>query len=63
MKKLLGLFLVLAMSWPVSAAIVDNVEAIGRIDVVAAGGNHNLKAKGAASRVLAGLSADLTEEL
>ena len=63
MKKLLGLFLVLAMSWPVSAAIVDNVEAIGRIDVVAAGGNHNLKAKGAASRVLAGLSADLTEDV
>ena len=65
MKKLLGLFLVLAMSWPVSAAIVDNVEAIGRIDVVAAGGNHGLDLKGSntSSRVLAGLSANLTEDV
>lgn len=63
MKKLLGLFLALAMSFPAGAAIVDNVEAIGRIDVAAADGNHDLASTGSASRVLAGLSADLTEDV
>lgn len=63
MKKLLGLFLAMAMSFPAGAAIVDNVEAIGRIDVLAADGNHDLAATGSVSRVLAGLSANLTEDV
>ena len=52
MKKLLGLFLVLTMAWPASAAIVDN-------DNNAQMSNAN----GAASRVMAGLSAELTEDV
>lgn len=64
MKKLLGLFLVLAMSWPVSAAIVDNVDAIGEIEVIGANNNAQMSdANGAASRVMAGLSAELTEDV
>ena len=64
MKKLLGLFLVLAMSWPVSAAIVDNVDAIGEIEVIGANNNaQKSEANGAASRVMAGLSAELTEDV
>ena len=64
MKKLLGLFLVLAMSWPVSAAIVDNVDAIGEIEVIGANNNAQMsEANGAASRVMAGLSAELTEDV
>lgn len=65
MKKLLGLFLALAMSFPAGAAIVDNVDAIGRIDVIGADTNAS-SMKGmptAASRVMAGLSADLTEDV
>lgn len=68
MKKLLGLFVAFAMALPASAALVDNVEAIGRIDVIGADANrdavNNLGASNsAASRVVAGLSADLTEDV
>ena len=64
MKKLLGLFLVLTMAWPASAAIVDNVDAIGEIEVIGANNNAQMsKANGAASRVMAGLSAELTEDV
>lgn len=64
MKKLLGLFLALAMSFPAGAAIVDNVEAIGRIDVIGADANRTpVGYPTAASRVMAGLSADLTEDV
>lgn len=64
MKKLLGLFLALAMSFPAGAAIVDNVEAIGRIDVIGADSNRTpVGDPTAASRVMAGLSADLTEDV
>ena len=64
MKKLLGLFLVLTMAWPTSAAIVDNVDAIGEIEVIGANNNaQKIDANGAASRVMAGLSAELTEDV
>ena len=63
MKKLLGLFLAMAMSFPAGAAIVDNVEAIGRIDVIGADANRGTVANSAASRVVAGLAADLTEDV
>ena len=64
MKKLLGLFLVLTMAWPTSAAIVDNVDAIGEIEVIGANNNaQKSNANGAASRVMAGLSAELTEDV
>ncbi len=63
MKKLLGLFLAFAMALPASAALVDNVEAIGRIDVIGADANRGNVPASAASRVVAGLSADLTQDV
>ena len=52
------------MAWPASAAIVDNVDAIGEIEVIGANNNAQMsKANGAASRVMAGLSAELTEDV
>lgn len=68
MKKLLGLFVAFAMALPASAALVDNIDAIGRIDVIGADANRgavtnpNLSSS-AGSRVVAGLSADLTEDV
>lgn len=67
MKKLLGLFLALTMAWPVSAAVIDNVQAIGEIEVI--GSSNNISEEiynnttGAASRVMAGLSAELTQDV
>ena len=64
MKKLLGLLLAVTMAWPVSAAVVDNVEAIGEIEVIGAHNNAQVSAyNGAGSRVMAGLSAELTEDV
>lgn len=64
MKKLLGLLLAMTMAWPINAAIVDNVDAIGEIEVIGANNNAQMsKANGAASRVMAGLSAELTEDV
>ncbi len=64
MKKLLGLFLAFAMALPASASLVDNVDAIGRIDVIGADSNRTpVGYPTAASRVMAGLSADLTEDV
>ena len=63
MKKLLGLFLAFAMALPARAALVDNVEAIGRIDVIGADANRGTVPASAASRVVAGLSADLTQDV
>lgn len=68
MKKLLGLFVAFAMALPASAALVDNVDAIGRIDVIGADANRGAvtnsnASSSAASRVVAGLSADLTEDV
>lgn len=63
MKKLLGLFVAFAMALPASAALVDNVDAIGRIDVIGADANRGNVTNSAGSRVVAGLSADLTEDV
>ncbi|OUO56566.1 hypothetical protein [Candidatus Avelusimicrobium gallicola] len=64
MKKLLGLLLAMTMAWPINAAIVDNVDAIGEIEVIGANNNaQKSEANGAASRVMAGLSAELTEDV
>lgn len=63
MKKLLGLFVAFAMALPASAALVDNVDAIGRIDVIGADANRGPVSASAGSRVVAGLSADLTEDV
>ena len=64
MKKLLGLLLAMTMAWPINAAIVDNVDAIGEIEVIGANNNAQMSdANGAASRVMAGLSAELTEDV
>lgn len=64
MKKLLGLLLVMTMAWPVSANVLDNVDVIGEIEAIGAENNmDNSAANGAASRVMAGLSAELTEDV
>lgn len=64
MKKLLGLFLAMSLVLPAGAAIVDNVDAIGEIEVIGANNNAQMSnANGAASRVMAGLSAELTEDV
>lgn len=67
MKKLLGLLLALTMAWPVNAAVIDRVQAIGEIEVI--GSSNNIldefynSTTGAASRVMAGLSAELTQDV
>lgn len=64
MKKLLGLLLVMTLAWPVSANVLDNVDVIGEIEAIGAENNlGNPDANGAASRVMAGLSAELTEDV
>ncbi|HJD19021.1 MAG TPA: hypothetical protein IAB21_01025 [Candidatus Avelusimicrobium excrementipullorum] len=64
MKKLLGLLLVMTMAWPVSANVLDNVDVIGEIEAIGAENNlGTTAANGAASRVMAGLSAELTEDV
>lgn len=66
MKKLLGVLLAIAMSWPVSATVLKNVEVIGEIQTIASDVHHNEYAdynSGASTRVLAGLSADLVEDV
>ena len=64
MKKLLGLLLVMTMAWPVSANVLDNVDVIGEIEAIGAENNlGKAAANGAASRVMAGLSAELTEDV
>ncbi len=64
MKKLLGLLLVMTMAWPVSANVLDNVDVIGEIEAIGAENNlGNPDANGAGSRVMAGLSAELTEDV
>lgn len=64
MKKLLGLLLVMTLAWPVSANVLDNVDVIGEIEAIGAENNlGNPDANGAGSRVMAGLSAELTEDV
>lgn len=66
MKKLLGVLLAIAMSWPVSATVLKNVEVVGEIQTIASDVHHNqmgIYNSGATNRVLAGLSADLVEDV
>lgn len=71
MKKLLGVLLAIAMSWPASATVLKNVEVKGEIQTIASDvRTNNLEAvggrtynTGTTARVLAGLSADLVEDV
>ena len=67
MKKLLGVLLAIAMSWPAGAAVLHNVEVVGEIQTIASDVNHNgdlaLYNRGAWTRAMAGLSADLVEDV
>ncbi len=70
MKKLLGVLLAIAMSWPAGATVLSNVEVKGEIQTIASDVNHNKAAaaadrynNGVSNRVLAGLSADLVEDV
>lgn len=70
MKKLLGVLLAIAMSWPVNAAVLKNVEVIGEIQTIASDVRVNTDVTDAqvyntdpVVRVMAGLSADLVEDV
>jgi len=68
MKKLLGLLLVMTMAWPVAANadVLKNVELKGEIETIASDVNHNamdLYNQGTNFRVMAGLSAQLVEDV
>ncbi len=72
MKKLLGVLLAMTLSWPVSATVLHNVEVKGEIQTIASDVHHNnrdamapadLYNSGTSNRVLAGLSADLVEDV
>ncbi len=66
MKKLLGVLLAMTLAWPVSATVLSNVEVKGEIQTIASDVHHNQFRdynSGANGRVLAGLSADLVEDV
>lgn len=72
MKKLLGLFMVLALAIPASADVLKNVDVKGEIQTIASDVHHNALAgapaapiykSGTSARVLAGLSAELVEDV
>lgn len=68
MKKLLGLLLAMTMAWPVtaSAEVLKNVDLKGEIQTIASDARHdkgNMFKSGTNFRVLAGLSADLVEDV
>ena len=68
MKKLLGLLLAMTMAWPVtaSAEVLKNVDLKGEIQTIASDARHDnvgLYKSGTNFRVLAGLSADLVEDV
>lgn len=68
MKKLLGLLLAMTMAWPVtaSAEVLKNVDLKGEIQTIASDARHDnagLYNSGTNFRVLAGLSADLVEDV
>ncbi len=68
MKKLLGLLLAMTMAWPVtaSAEVLKNVDLKGEIQTIASDARHdkdNRFKSGTNFRVLAGLSADLVEDV
>ena len=68
MKKLLGVLLVAVMSWPTNATVLKNVEVVGEIQTIASDVRTNNEVDGfyntgTSARVLAGLSADLVEDV
>lgn len=66
MKKLLGLLLVLTMAWPVSAEVFKDVNLVGEIQTIASDARHDhgdIFGSGTNYRVLAGLSAELVEDV
>lgn len=68
MKKLLGLLLAMTMAWPVtaSAEVLKNVDLKGEIQTISSDARHDKNAvfkSGTNFRVLAGLSADLVEDV
>ncbi len=67
MKKLLGLLLVAALAIPASADVLKNVNLIGEIETIASDVHHNNAAgyynDQVNTRVLAGLSANLVEDV
>lgn len=66
MKKLLGLLLVMTMAWPVSADVLKNVDLKGEIETIASDVRHHISnhyTHGTNTRVLAGLSAELVEDV
>lgn len=65
MKKLLGLLLAMTMAWPVtaSAEVLKNVDLKGEIQTIASDARHDVYKSGTNFRVLAGLSADLVEDV
>ncbi len=66
MKKLLGLLLAMAVAFPVSANVLNNVELKGEIQTIASDARHDateVYGSGTNYRVLAGLSAELVEDV
>ena len=66
MKKLLGVLLAVVMSWPAGATVLSNVEVKGEIQTIASDVHHNqagIYNSGVNARVLAGLSAELVEDV
>ena len=68
MKKLLGVLLAITMSWPAGASVLSNVEVKGEIQTIASDVRHDLEDadmynRGAWTRAMAGLSADLVEDV
>ena len=66
MKKLLGLLLVMTMVWPASAEVFKDVNLTGEIQTIAFDARHdgsNEFGSGTKYRVLAGVSAELVEDV
>ena len=68
MKKLLGLLLVITMAWPTAAKadVLKNVDLKGEIQTIASDARHDhsdIFGSGTNYRVLAGLSAELVEDV
>ena len=66
MKKLLGLFVVLALALPASADVLKNVNLVGEIETIASDVHHDNIGwynNNVNTRVLAGLSANLVEDV
>ena len=66
MKKLLGLLVAALVAFPASATVLKNVETKGEIQVIASDVKNDVNKiynHGATARVLAGLKADLVEDV